>query len=387
MSMDEAVLSQLLLRGERARLTGTARAIRVAFRSSESPYWQLSLTDRDRFHQRLRAAAAAGGVSLEWARQGGDDRPLEGVRLEDVDKLASFLGVATVSTVVAAARGVLSPWMHNPRVAEILDAWAGLRQVRSMGPSSAPEFAAALQVIDAVRNGDGDDQVVRALSVALFRDSKRIEQLQRHLDVLTADALGAPARHWEEVYALLGLVKEPQPFLLAGGGKLVMTHGHHCPIVRPFLGVASHAIKRYEGSPTWVLTIENLTTFHQAARQIAGDARGLLIFTGGMPSPAWCRGYRAILGSLPSDIPAYHWGDVDEGGFRIAARIRSGCITDDRAFLPWRMDTPRGENFPEATPAEHQATIKAAVRAGWSDLAATLLPVWIEQEGIPVELP
>lgn len=91
-----------------------------------------------------------------------------------------------------------------------------------------------------------------------------------------------------------------------------------------------------------MLTIENLTPFHLAA-QLEGVGRAIRDYTGGMPSPAWARTYRSILASLPVAVPTYHWGDVDVGGFRIAAQIRRH-IEFDRTYLPWLMniDQQRG---------------------------------------------
>src|SRR5690606_9569914 len=118
-----------------------------------------------------------------------------------------------------------------------------------------------------------------------------------------------------------GLVKEPQPFLLAGTGRVLLASCDACPVVKPFVGVSNRAITSYVGSPRWILTIENLTTFHAASQALDGDA-GLVIYTAGMPSPTWCTAFQRILASLPASITVYHWGDIDPGGFRIAAYLR-----------------------------------------------------------------
>lgn len=92
-------------------------------------------------------------------------------------------------------------------------------------------------------------------------------------------------------------------------------------MVRPYVGVSSKTISGYRGSPVWVLTIEKLKPFHLASK-LEGFGLGLVIYTDIMPSPAWSRAYRSILDSLPTAVSAYHWGDVDVCGFRIAAQIR-----------------------------------------------------------------
>ncbi|WP_124345122.1 DUF3322 domain-containing protein [Pseudomonas chlororaphis] len=322
MDLTEDALSRLLSRGERARLSGSTRTIRESFTSHTSAYWQQNLIVRDAMHVQMRQAATAGAVKLEWARQGGDDRPLDAVVLVDVDLLATYLGRSTISASVAQAREHLKAWASNARVEELLGCWAILKQVRSLGPKSAGDFVDALRVLDAMA-ASPDDQVVRQLSVQLFCNSKRIEALYKHLDVLTTEALNSPARHWSEVLGGIGLTKEPQPFLISGTGFLKLTEGLDCPVVRPFVGVANSAIRGYSGTPEWLLTIENLTTFHQAAKALAPTQHGLVIYTAGMPSPSWGKAYASILSSLPADTRILHWGTMTKEAFGLPRALRS----------------------------------------------------------------
>ena len=388
MSLADDVLADLLQRGERARLRGSDRAIQTAFTGANSPYWQQGYEQRQHAHLRFAAAERSGAVQLRWAKQGGDDRPLEQVRLLDVGSLAAFLGIASNAETMQRACAALKDWLAAyPRVTELLDAWEHLKSPRGLGAQSAADFADALRVLDALQAEHDDDQIVRVLSRHLFRDSKRIEALARHIDLLTAEQLGAPARQQEEVFGTLGLVKEPQPFLVAGTGHLALEASQFCPVANPFVGVSSRHVIGYAGAPAWVLSIENLTTFHQACRH-PDAAFGLLLYTGGMPSPSWCRAYARILDAIPMSVPVYHWGDIDQGGFRIAAHIRRRCILR-HAFHPWLMDAARlsGIPFSEATDAVHVNMARHARDAGWDALSNHLLPRTIEQEGLPVRLP
>lgn len=387
MSLADEILSRLLLRGERAQLRSSTRAIQESFQDPTSPYWLQKLDDRDYCHSRFRAAQDVGAVKLKWSKHGGDDKPLEIVRLIDVGKLAQFIGAETIESAVARARTTLTPWLHLPRVAELIQAWLEMKKVRGFSASSASEFADALRVLDFLHSRPTEDQIVRSCSVTVFGNSKRIEELERPLDILTAESLAAPARHWSEVFGELGLVKEPQPFLIAGTGFLGLISGQECPIVKPFVGVANKTVTSYSGSPSWVLTIENLTTFHLASQFLDGGD-GLIVFTGGMPSPSWCSAYRRILNSLPTGTAAYHWGDIDQGGFRIAAHIRKMCV-EGRQFLPWLMDAREVDSIsPQKVNENVQiAMAKYAEKSGWDHLASTMSAVSIEQEGVRIILP
>lgn len=388
MPLADEVLSDLLRRGERARLRTSNRAIQTAFNNTDSAYWQQSYEERQHCHVRFSAAERGGAVQLKWSKQGGEDRPLEKVRLLDMTKLASFLGSATVSESVQAARTVLNPWLTAyPRVAELLDAWASLKSPRGLGTDSASDFTDALQVLEALRQGGGGDQIVRVLSRRLFQNTKRIETLSCHIDLLTAENLSAPARRQEEVFGALGLLKEPQPFLVAGTGVLGLHPSQRCPITWPFIGVSNRHVTSYSGTPSWVLTIENLTTFHLAS-QHPDTAAGLILFTGGMPSPSWCRAYARILNSLSESIPLYHWGDIDQGGFRIAAHIRNNCIRR-HAFLPWLMDAEQldGTIHSKVSETIRVNMARHARNAGWEILSQHMLALTVEQEGVTLLLP
>jgi hypothetical protein len=143
----------------------------------------------------------------------------------------------------------------------------------------------------------------------------------------------------------------------------------------------------------YVLTIENLASFHDATRTSDAGA-ALLIFTGGMPSPAWRRAYAAILRGLAPSVPIYHWGDIDEGGFRIAAVLSHVAKQAGRTLRPWMMSPL---SIPESilrsstvpTPSSLAAMQRWAGRAGWDNVGEALgqQPIQLEQESLEPVLP
>ncbi|MFW9101078.1 Wadjet anti-phage system protein JetD domain-containing protein [Pseudomonas sp. P4795] len=152
--------------------------------------------------------------------------------------------------------------------------------------------------------------------------------------------------------------------------------------------MANSAIAGYQGEPEWLLTIENLTTFHQAARALGTDLKGVVIYTAGMPSPSWGKAYVRILSRLPSTCCVYHWGDHDEGGFRIAARIAQFAGQLGRSIKPWSMESNAWEDSGQTASKEQLGSmVRSAIKAGWQDLADELRPILLEQEGQPLSLP
>ena len=384
----ETVLREQLKRGERKRVTGsTAAPQKTNVKPTNSVYWREDFEERMRGHGQIRDAVRRGAVEAGWDDQGGEDRPLEWVRVRDVDALASLLGVATNVDQLQVARVELSPWLDRyPRLVEVLEAWVGLRRVRALGPESWRSWQDSLKVLDALAATPGQDQVIRVLSGHLFSYTKRIEQLLPQLDVLSGEGLASRTRGKWEVLRTLGLVKQPLPLMVAGTGSIAMEEGPDCTIVRPYVGVAPQYVRGLTSAATWVLTIENLTTFHLAAEALKGRDDGLVVFTGGMPSPAWVAGFRRLTGDLPASTVFYHWGDIDVGGFRIAARLNEVALPVDCSLQPWLMDLTMRGQCEEVSETTGNALRTSAVRVGW--LALQALPNrTLEQERIALKLP
>ena len=227
------------------------------------------------------------------------------------------------------------------------------------------------------------ESAVRDASALLFKDSKRIENLHPCLDVLLTGNLAGEARPETEILQELGLYREPQPVRLAGNVLLRRTRGDFPPDF-PYSALPPSAIHGLAAQPAQILTIENLTTFHVWARQ-HGDSNTLCLYTAGMPSPAWRALYGRLLAGLPPDVPVYHWGDIDEGGFRIAALISRCAAASGHTLRPWKMrpaEIPATQHRPASAHTLAQM-VKYARDAGWEDMVRELEDAGIvaEQEG------
>lgn len=385
MSLSQKILERLLAAGERAEARGGAGPRREKLSDPAHEYWSLALHERDALHVRMRQAEDAGGVTLVWDRFGGEDRPLASVRLVSTRALATFLGATRHDERIKHASDLFAPWHNQVQQLDIaLSAWRELRSVRGRGPESAALFADAAKVIVHMRQAP-DEGVVRVVSRELFRDSKRLEALVPYIAYLLAPESTLP-RHAEEVLAEIGLRKEPVPFLFAGSGDVLLADGLPASAVFPYVGVAASQVRGFRGDATWILSIENLTTFHLAAQRRPGASAGLVLYTGGMPSPSWRRAYHAVVASLPT-AAVHHFGDFDPGGFRIAS-----CLAETlgaRPLIPWCMEPPP-ERCDTADERTRAAMVYAARRTGWMSLADRIAardPGVLEQEDLTVLFP
>ncbi|WP_167054208.1 Wadjet anti-phage system protein JetD domain-containing protein [Burkholderia sp. Ax-1719] len=121
------------------------------------------------------------------------------------------------------------------------------------------------------------------------------------------------------------------------------------------------------------MTIENLTTFHCESKRRCND-NVLLIYTGWMPTLAWRAMFARILSQLSPKVSVFHWGDADEGGFRIAAnitRVASDARHWSRYFRMSPSDIPEDRRRP-ATERQSERMRYFALADGWADLAQLL---------------
>lgn len=345
-----------------------------------------SLKSKEDFEAVMAYGEAEGAIGVQRPRL--DPQGLiERVELLDVTKLARILGEMPYATKVEAARQTLAArFLDYPVLLDVLSCWEKIKKIRGTGPEDAVNWASACGVIDYCRAQvvlGATETSVRDASARLFKDSKRIEFLVSRLDVLLAANVEDHARPEAEVLQELGLYREQQPARLAGN-VIVRRERGAFPLDRPYCALSPLTVLGVESMPSQVLTIENLTTFHVWARQNC-DSDVLCVYTAGMPSPAWRAMYGRLLSGLPARTPVLHWGDVDEGGFRIAAFL-SRCATEaGHALLPWKMrpvDVPESlRRAASARTVEQMA--KYACEAGWDDIAHELTEAKVvaEQEG------
>jgi hypothetical protein len=381
-ALAEAALARLLKAAER-RDAGVAKRAALT-RSALAEYHALrSLPDKEAFDAVLERAQACGAVRLTRPR-GDASGLIERVDLLDTQCLADLLGQPTRANLIAQAAGMLRPYVDAfPALEDVLARWTALRAVRGDGPQHAAAWFDACRTIAYCREQGECDIPVRDASARLFKDSKRVEAIVPELDVLLAGDVAAPQRPDAQVLQEIGLFREPQPVRMAA--RLVVHRERVSALLdSPYGAFPPDTVLGLEGSPSRVLTIENQTTFHVQARRLC-DSDVLCIYTAGMPSPAWGAMYQRLLAGTPPGVPVSHWGDVDEGGFRIAAFVSRLAAAAGHRLEPWNMrpsDVPQSQRR-SAAPRTLQRMARFARDAGWGGLADEIAQAGIvaEQEG------
>lgn len=392
MSAARQVLERLLQRAESARRRGANETVALGMATVAEYVALSSLAELEAFHAAIALAERDGAISVERDTRRGDGSRLLRLAVRDAAALAQHLGLSLLDERVNDAERQLATWRERfPVLDEVLAAWRAKRKPCG-GPEAAGELADAARIVAARQDDAGAERLLRRESVRLLGDSKRLEKLTRHLEILATGELAASGLHDSEVWAMLGLRREPQPLLIAGVGT-VQVGAMNLPLIRPYLGLPVEAVQSLATDARCLISIENLTSFHDATRA-QGAEHALLLYTGGMPSPAWRAAYARILAGLAPGAAVYHWGDIDEGGYRIAAVLAAAAREAGRTLQPWLMSP---DILPDAvrqsaaapTPAQLAAMQRWATRAGWDAVAETLRnqPLRLEQEQLDPRLP
>jgi hypothetical protein len=389
-----AALDRLLRLGERAWSRGDEPAsVSLPMTPAKCPeYCALrSLDDFEAFEAGIALAVQHGAITTESERYGAREGRLKVIRLRDLVRLGEHLDCEPLPLRHARAEAALADWRGRfPVIEDVLASWKQGKSVRGHDASDVDALADAAKAIDALLRDDAQDRLLRRESWRLFNDSKRLESLIPWLDVLLTGETGPSGLEQEQILATIGLRRQPQPLLIAGEGTACVG-GMRLPLCRPYLGLPVEALERLDTTAAHLLTIENLTSFHDAAR-CRTDGRVLLLYTAGMPSPAWRRMFTRLLAGLPADVELHHWGDIDEGGFRIAATLAGVATGCGRTLRPWRMspdDIPPALRNTPPSPVALRRMQDWARRASWPEIAEALArsPVRIEQEALDPILP
>ena len=376
-----------LLRAADKHAAGTTSRPPALSGKALADYRQLQrLEDKETYDAIMKEAQAQGAITLHYPRHEAQGF-IQRIELGDAERLAAILGKQTQATKIRAAAALLAADLTaHPVLHDLIAAWKKLQNVRQTTPEDAARWHDACQTVNWCRAQERHgitETAVRDASALLFKDSKRIENLLPCLDLLLTGNLDSEARAEAEILQELGLYREPQPVRLAGNVPLRRTRGDYPPDY-PYSALPAAAVQGLAAQPAQLLTIENLTTFHSWARQ-HGDSNTLCLYTAGMPSPAWRALYDRLLADLTPGIPVYHWGDIDEGGFRIAAHISRCAAARGHQLRPWQMrpaEVPAAQHRPASAHTLAQM-VKYARAAGWETLAQEIAAAGIvaEQEG------
>lgn len=395
MSAVQKCLRRLLDQGERAwARTGEPKASLLFSQASNPDYFGLgSFSEKQAYHAALLHAEHVGAIAVEWDMTAGHQNQVKRIRLRDGDSLAKLLEAVPRWLAIEETQRVCSSLMERfPILTAVIAAWREGRKPRGLHPCQVSLLVDAAKAIEYCERNAFQDVTVRRLSTRLGFDSKHLEALAPALDLLRADRLDEPPTEREDLFAAMGIVKHPLPVLLAGPALIRLAGNAVLNTPAPYVGLAPNSIQQVEPAASCrrILSVENLTTFHELTEARSPDT--LLLYSNGMPSPSWRRFYDRALNGLPDSFQLIHWGDIDGGGFRIAAQIAGLCRARGRNLNLHMMNPARHPKEHSWRVLEDQERVymrRLAEVWGWEDELRGIeeQPLAYEQEALDRLLP
>lgn len=346
-----------------------------------------SFADREEYHARLTSFVRAGAVRADWDRNAGEQRQLTRLTLGDPVEAAKLLSIELPWIIASTAIQSLEKAAAGSDLVidHVIAGWTHGKAPGGIAAEKASQFVDSIRVIVAARRlgASNKDLLLRRVSAQLFGDSKHIESLGRPIAYL----LGESDNLDEGIFSRLGLVKHPQPMLLSGAAKCRVKVGQeYVSLPRPYIGIRPDNVDGLSlngGRIKYFLTIENLASFNEAAEFTSNPDDLLLVYVAGNPTPSLLAAYKRLLRSANPEF-VMHWGDIDVGGFRIAARLAEIAIAAGHQLQLWQMNSAEWESSPgNAVSTEQIAQIELICeRYGWAEQLAGLKerPRFQEQE-------
>lgn len=175
------------------------------------------------------------------------------------------------------------------------------------------------------------ESFARDFSVRLFKDSKLFDQISHKVISLLFEYGDFPEK--EQVLETLNIVKTPTYVNFRGAGIVVLS-GQRIDLnsLKSDIAISSimlEDIERIEITGKKVMTVENLTSFHTAAKEDT-----FLIYLGGFHNRIRRDFIKKIYRQNPN-VEYLHFGDIDAGGFHILKHLRKSTGVE---FKPYKMD-------------------------------------------------
>lgn len=308
----------------------------------------------DEYESFLEAAESLekkGVLSISWkGKRAGEE--IAGLTLADLDILFALLGsespvsrserlrtlARNIAGSLTGASASFFSWIGETLAPRDIDMKTGEPTDVSMH-----DAAVLARVLGDIAEGKRDVRLTRALSVELFSNSKRIEELLRIFQpfVRRAERAGVVVPPFELVDRSFPetMITGPCRCRCKDGTRLDNPSG--MIIGLPFESVLRLDSLEQGGQTATVLGIENKETFYALAKAFAPEYTefSLLVYVGGHPN----RAVQTLFSLLArSGFQLFHTGDLDPDGILILQELSDAAGTP---VTPWMMDCAVFEQY------------------------------------------
>ncbi len=337
-----SILEALLVQAERPE---RKRVVRVHF-NKQNYSWYFSGEEpglRGRIHEQLQDFVTTGWLKLNWKKYERGNI-LESIDLiagqeKVIDDLCAILGRVPLKSQRAALMALLTEQESCGGWFDSFLSWAiaQVKMNKSPSPLSLSDLESSrdlLRSLCAIAKL-GSPTLERILSVGLFGNSKRLEELRGAIVTVLRTFAPDASVYEDDEWALLqahNVYRPPEytpivgslSFLIGGTRQQKITTGTqlHLGSDLPSIALSEDILRTavvISCSAKALITVENRTSFSELL--LVRPASVVVVFTGGFASPGLIRFLRSIRACRP-ELPVIHWGDMDAGGLRILAHLR-----------------------------------------------------------------
>lgn len=281
----------------------------------------------DEINALLSSYESKGMISISWYTL---NVAIKFIRLIDGDQLANNIGIERYNERMKRSVKRLDETFKEGAYRiirqDIISKWGEAKPYQGVHADDAAKLILTISGANAVLENEGkmEDIDYRHLSTQLYADSKILNTRLISIANIIKTVRTNLDSHLEpkDVLQLFGVVPLAHPTYISG--PLLFTSVDNKSIQTDFppaVGLWGQQVQSV--SPvrniTKITSIENLATFMRYVRK-EKDENEVVLYSGGIPSPAYRLVYKMIIQELP-EVDLYHWGDIDLGGFIILSMM------------------------------------------------------------------
>lgn len=358
------------------------------------------------FNAEMQQLEQHGFVALEWERFNKGEL-LERIALteEALPEIYRVLGRSSKKDLYKSAARLLEEWSKKappglqPFYHDILERLRRLEPLpRAVKPGREDELQQILTGLHACFEPRKSEIAKRLLSVRLYGDSKRWQELEKSIiEILRRFCLPEKEASYDDagILAEMGIVDNPVHINLAGPLVFSTARGRvDLGVFYPDLGLSAEMAGdlQIESCQTdTVVTVENKTSFYQYLRE--SSSGHLVLYLGGYhnsPRRELLKKLNRFFSERGQRVNFYHWGDMDLGGITIWKDLKEKTgIPFQPLFMDletYRRNLRRGQPVDEAYCRKLALLLEDPSVEIFHPLIREIIKrkIRIEQEAVPV---
>lgn len=362
------ILSKLL---DRCETSGGKRGITLSFTQKFYPdYFDPdNSVARDEINAACVSLQRDGFIDIQWRRflEGHELKKII-LKEEAIQKAYSELNRLPKNKIIDNAIGIVSQYAANHDIKscrwltkiceDAISAFRNEKPFFSLRPSEPEKIKNVFNVLRAISTLDGNTILKKRLSIIAFNDSKALSKIEATLTSILKAYGVSDGETEREIMESAGIISKPDITLMSGKIIIGIPNTDSQPLSfnlspYPCIGIPTSTLKHatiIDMDADYVITIENETSFHEYVNTV--KEKYIAIFISGYPNSGRIALLKAITDFAAShniNIPFYHWGDIDFGGYDI---IRSYREKTGINVIPHLMEPELVEKSPYAVKLE-----------------------------------